>query len=305
MRSLFTRLAALSVVAIAVAGCAGSSGTALPAAGAPNTGGGAGLPISGSNGTGAIRFVHGSPDAGNVDICFDSKVVASNVAYKTISSYSIVTGGVAHSVIVTTTANAGTGAPGGCSVTNTFPALFAGSVSPTSNVRTTVVIAGTVAKKNLQVLTFSAPAAPVVLGTPQIVINHASPSAPATVAAGYFNATTGLGEASLTTALAFKGTFSTSAVPAVGAQTGAGIAFYVATTAAATTPLASLYAGTLPAAPVPSAADANTADSKNTNNLIPFPASDYILNAFAIDAPAGGTSPAIVIGTYDPITYGF
>ncbi|GAC1426834.1 MAG: hypothetical protein NVSMB64_33020 [Candidatus Velthaea sp.] len=37
MRSLLTRLAALSVVAVAVAGCAGSSGTALPIAGPPNS----------------------------------------------------------------------------------------------------------------------------------------------------------------------------------------------------------------------------------------------------------------------------
>jgi hypothetical protein len=298
MRSLISRLVALSVVAVAVAGCAGSSGTALPVAGAPNTGQlGAGQPVTNANGVGALRFLHGSPDAGKVDLCVNGSVLASAVAYKSFSAYKIVPAGVPYSVIVTAAGN-------GCSVTNAAPAIFTGSVIPAANTRTTVVVAGSVANSNVKVLTFAAGAAPIVVGSPQVIISNASPTA-GSVAVGYFNATLGTGATALSASLAVGSASTTTALPGIASNPAAGIAFYYGTTAATTTPLASLYAGTLPAAPVPSAATASTADAKNTYSQIPFAPNDVLLNAFAIDAAAGGTSKAIFVATYDPTTYGF
>jgi len=52
MRSLLTRLAALSVVTVAIAGCAGSSGTAIPVAG---------VPAGGQAGAGNAQTVYNQP----------------------------------------------------------------------------------------------------------------------------------------------------------------------------------------------------------------------------------------------------
>ncbi|GAC1421555.1 MAG: hypothetical protein NVSMB5_14810 [Candidatus Velthaea sp.] len=64
MRSLLTRLAALSVVAVAVAGCAGSTGTALPVAGPPNSsqvGAGNSQPnVTSPGGTGGVTAAAGA-----------------------------------------------------------------------------------------------------------------------------------------------------------------------------------------------------------------------------------------------------
>lgn len=313
MRSLSIRLAALSVIAFSVAGCAGSSGTALPAAGFPNNGQATTNQfVANSNGEAAIRFIHGSPDAGNVDICFDNKVVASNVVYKTFSGFSIVAGGVPHALVVSP-------AGAGCATTSAFAVT---TVTPTTGQRNDIVVAGTVAKKNVQVLTLPIPI--TIPGRAQAWIAHASPSSPATVSLGYFTAATGTGVTAISN-VTFKGTppaFNLTTLPAVASDTTKGIGFYVGTAAVAATatapavpaglPLASLYAGAIPPSgafttgvPFPSAATANTADASNAADQIPYGANDVILDGVVVDAPAGGTSPALIIGVYDSATLGF
>lgn len=294
MRSLFPRLAALSVFAVAIAGCGGSSGTALPAVGSPNNGqASTNQFVANSSGTGAVRFLNGSPDAGNVDICFDRKVVVANLGYRAFSSFSIVPSGIAHTLVVTA---AGTG----CAQVSAF---FNGVVTPGVNLRNTIVLAGTVAKGDVQVLPFAAPPSPAA-GLPQVWFGNASPTSPASLVLGNFIAATGTNSMVATSTFGFNSGFNYKLpLPASASNSAQGIGFSIGTTVSA--PLASLYAGTIPAVAFPTAATANTADPNNTSNQIPSGANDVLLDGFVIDAPAGGTSPALIVGTYDSTALGF
>ncbi len=305
MRSLFSRVAALSVMAVSVAGCAGSNGTALPPGGPfTGSGGAQGNIVSNSTGTAAVRFVNGSPDAGAIDLCVDGSIVVANSAYKAVSTfYTTLAGAVAHSltVYVHSAANVANGACSGTILKTASGIPQVTSFTPASNVRTTVVLAGTKAASTLSLVTAAAPA--LNLSTPigpGGLFIAASP-ANAALAFGSFNATTGIGAAASSASVAYKATAALT-VPAYAAS--AGVAYYVATTAAATTPTASLYAGAVPAVAVPSAAQANAADAADTSDVQPYvPKNDYFLTVVAVDGAAG--TPPQLIGAYDPITLGY
>jgi len=329
MRSLFSRAIALGVVAMAVAGCAVSNGTALPPTSTANSVGGAQGSINGiSNGTAAVQFVHGSPDAGSVDLCVDGQFAVIGATFKTFTTFYIYAAGVPHEISVYShtavdpnnvllPAQTTDLLNGSCS-NNQFGVLVlanghqaVGSFTPTANVRNTLVIAGTNAKNTVQfVLATAAATIPSALAPAALFIN-ASPANPK-LAAGWFNATTGAGEVASATTFALPAVAATAtaaAQPTFGALTiptyagTGGVAYYVAKTSSTTTPLASVYAGTPPAAAVPSAAQATAADTSNTGNLLPFvPKNDYLLTAVAVDQVSG---VPLVIGHYDSITLGF
>jgi len=328
MRSFLSRATALGVLAMAVAGCAASNGTALPATSTANEAGGAQGNINGiSTGTAAVRFVHGSPDAGPVDICVDGQFLATNVKYGTVSSFYIVTGAVPHAVSVYAyTAGDVTNSACGSNPANPSVALgtdgkpLEASVTPASNVRTSIVVAGSVAKNDLTAANITtAAAAALNLSTPlqpSALIVFASPSN-ASLAAGYFNPNaTSTGTAANTavdfttsgtaTKFAFKGTQSVAAasLPAFASSTGVGIAFYAAAYATPTTPTGCLYAGKVPAMPNAACSTTNGVDTSDVNNVLPYTTdNDYLLTAFVVDSTTAGKPE--IIGAYDPITLGF
>gem|GEM_PF-3736606 len=335
MRSFLSRATALGVLAMAVTGCVASNGTALPPTSTANNGGGAQGNINGiSTGTAAIRFVHGSPDAGPVDICVDGQFVATNVAYKTVSSFYIVTGAVPHAISVYAyTAGDITNSACGSNPANTAPALgtngapLEASVTPASNVRTNIVIAGTVAKGTLIAANITtAAAAALNLSTPiqpSVLMVFASPTN-ASLSAGYFNpnatssgtpANTAVdftsGTPAAATKFAFKGTqtVAASALPAFASSPGVGYALYTAATATPTTPTGCLYAGKVPTAPNAACATTNAIDASNVNDVLPYTSdNDYLLTAFVIDGPQAPNADAgkpEIVGAFDPITLGY
>jgi hypothetical protein len=105
MRSLLARLAVLGAFAVGLAACTNGSGGALPFAGPPNNAGGAqGQFQSGANSTALLRFIQGSPDYGNVDVCVDNLpfgvTTSPTVGYGKASALYAVAGGIAHTVAV-------------------------------------------------------------------------------------------------------------------------------------------------------------------------------------------------------------
>lgn len=118
MRSLLARLAVLGAFAVSMSACSnGPGGTSLPFSGPPNNAGGnSGLLQSGANGSALLRFVHGAPDIGAVDICIDQASVggtaSTKIAYKNATPNPVVIpSGIAHTIAVYNTLTA----------TGTFP----------------------------------------------------------------------------------------------------------------------------------------------------------------------------------------
>jgi hypothetical protein len=116
MRSLLARLAVVSALAVSVSACSnGTGGTSLPFSGPPNNAGGnTGLLQSGATGSALLRFVHGAPDIGTVDICVDQASVGGSVSTKiafkgfTLSPV-VIPSGIAHTVTVYTVPTTGAG----------------------------------------------------------------------------------------------------------------------------------------------------------------------------------------------------
>jgi hypothetical protein len=321
---------------MAVTGCVASNGTALPPTSSANNSGGAQGSINGiSNGTAAVRFVHGSPDAGNVDICVDNQFLAVNVPYETISKFFILAAGVPHEVSVYSStatdpnkvlppASQTDFANGQCTANQFGPAVgtngapLVATVTPTANIRTSVVIGGSVATKTLTAANITTvTAAALNISTPivaSVLFYEASPSN-TSISAGYFNqnASSGVPVAltytdytSGTPVAATKYAYKSSAtltIPGFAASPGVGLGFYVATTAAPTTPTGCVYVGKNQT----NATCTNIApspDGSNANDVLPYPSdNDYLLTLFAVDSATAG-KPAI-IGAYDPTTLGF
>jgi len=106
MRSLLARLAVLGAFAVGMAACTNGSGGALPFAGPPNNAGGSqGQFQSGANNTALLRFIQGSPDYSNVDICVDNLpfgvTTSPQVGYgKASTTLYAIAGGITHTVAV-------------------------------------------------------------------------------------------------------------------------------------------------------------------------------------------------------------
>ena len=107
MRSLLARLAVLGAFAVSMSACSnGVGGTSLPFSSLPNSaGGGTGLLQSGANGSALLRFVHGAPDVGTVDICIDQASVggtnSTSIKYKGSTLLPItIPSGIAHTISI-------------------------------------------------------------------------------------------------------------------------------------------------------------------------------------------------------------
>ncbi len=116
MRSPLARLAVVSALAMSVSACSnGTGGTSLPFSGPPNNAGGnTGLLQSGATGSALLRFVHGSPDIGTVDVCVDQASVGGSVSTKiafkgfTLTPV-LIPSGIAHTIAVYTVPTTGAG----------------------------------------------------------------------------------------------------------------------------------------------------------------------------------------------------
>lgn len=148
MRSLLARLAVLGAFAVSVSACSSGHDSSLPFGGPPNNNGGTIANLqTGANGTALIRFVQGSPDVGQVDVCIDqtSATAATKLAFKG-SSLLGVAGGIPHVVSVYAAAGGGSEcatAPG--PFNGTQPIAFT-AFTPAVNTRTLVALAGRAGK---------------------------------------------------------------------------------------------------------------------------------------------------------------
>jgi hypothetical protein len=151
MRSLLARLAVLGAFAVSMSACSnGPGGTSLPFSGPPNNAGGnTGLLQSGATGSALLRFVHGAPDIGTVDICVDQAsaggTVSTKVAYKGFTlSPVVIPSGIAHTISIYTVPTTGAGTE--CA---TAPGPYFGSaavasttLNPAANSRNFLVLGG-------------------------------------------------------------------------------------------------------------------------------------------------------------------
>jgi hypothetical protein len=140
MPSHLARLAALSALALSLSACSnGVGGTSLGFSSPPNgSGGGTGLLQAGANGSALLRFVHGAPDIGTVDICIDqasvSGTVSTNIKYKNATLVPLtIPSGIAHTISVYTVPSTGAGTE--CA---TAPGPYFGSAA----VGTTTILLG-------------------------------------------------------------------------------------------------------------------------------------------------------------------
>ncbi len=187
MRSLLARLAVLGAFAVGMAACTNGSGGALPFAGPPNNSGGAqGQFQSGANNTALLRFVQGSPDYGNVDVCIDNipfGVLNPAVGYgKASPVLYAVAGGISHTIAVfqsdATASDAGLECP-------TAPGPYLGK-SPivvstisagvgTNALRETIVLGGTAASSTLGLYVFAEPGFPIAPAGSEVISHNAAP----------------------------------------------------------------------------------------------------------------------------------
>jgi len=300
MRSLIARTTVVAALGFCLSACTGGGGTSLPFAGPPNNAGGAGSTIqTGSNGQALIRFVQGSPDYTNVDVCVDNLafgITAPTVAYSHASGLFVVAAGIGHiiSVYPTTAAVGGAGtecatAPGPYFGT---PAIGVTTISPAVNVRQSIVLGGTAASLTLGLYVYTDPSFLVAPVAPEAISHNAAPA---------FSATT----------------------PTHGIGFGYGLANPIVTPVA-------LTGATNIAAPHPSAANSVTSNSPVSSPLPSVPAAfydglgvaggtpvpvttiaapaaangqTYVVQLYAVDAAAGGLG---LVGVVEQsVGYGF
>jgi hypothetical protein len=176
MRSLLARLAVLGAFAVSVSACSSGHDSSLPLGGPPNNNGGTIANYqTGANGTALIRFVQGSPDVGQVDLCIDqtSATAATRVAFKG-SSLIGVAGGIAHVVSVY--------AASGGSECATAPGPFNGTqpiayttFTTAVNTRTLVALAGR-AGKTLGLYAWTSPTFANVPTGPEAIAYNGAPT---------------------------------------------------------------------------------------------------------------------------------
>ena len=189
MRSLLARLAALGAFALTVSAC-GGAGQTLPFAGPPNNSGGSpGTFQSGGSLNTLLRFIQGSPDYGAVDVCVDNLpygVLNPAVSYGNVAptTYEI-PGGITHTISVfpglgpPTPSNGGSGAEcptaPGPYFFNAPIAVITLSTSAT-NVRNTIVLAGTKASGTLGLYVYQEPSFAIAPAGGEVISHNAAPA---------------------------------------------------------------------------------------------------------------------------------
>ena len=257
--------------------------------------------------TGQVRAVHGSPDAGPVDIYVytgssrPSTPTVAGATYPQITGYLTVPAGT-YTIDVL--------APAGTASTTT--PVASEQVSVSAGAQYSVVVGGKVAKKTLQFVNFVEPAE--TAGQSAVIVHHASPfvqSLVAPVGVGIYNVATAGGKppaASATTQL-FSFSLAAASGPAASGSVSGGEFFLsplpssglpaaigFAAGAPGTTHLASVAVSATPsqlASVLTQQTAAQKALAADTSSA--FPAGAH-LSVFAIDT----ASAAELIGTLDP-----
>jgi hypothetical protein len=281
MRSLLARLAVLGAFAVSMSACSnGAGGTSLPFSGPPNNAGGnSGLLQTGANGSALLRFVHGAPDVGAVDVCVDQASVAgtalTKIAYKgfTINPV-VIPSGIAHTIAVYNTLTVSGTFPGEqCA---TAPGPFFGSaplavttLNPGANTRNFLVLGGR-SGSTLGLYYYTGTAFPNSPTTPQAQGFDASPTFGKVGIGTTVGGTNVTLFASLNAPAVSKptGTVTTAGSSGVASLTGQPSSFQVGKPVSSTSvpivPLATTSAATLATAGSTYVADIFSIDSTNT-----------------------------------------
>jgi hypothetical protein len=280
-----------------------------------------------------VRFINGSPDAGNIDVLIQGKVVASNIAYGSITAFQSETVGTSPLPQV---AFVKTGTQ-----TNIFPAI-SGAQAQTFQLgaavgsKVTVVVEGRatlIGSLGLAVGAFIEPTLTVSSGSYAVVFHHASPAASLSSPNGIYVGQVALGPSPTYTVLGSMLFSSTNGTvnslvgvnnqpafigpPGVGFWAGPVViatatpipvtsttATPTPTPSASVTPIPSpsVYAITVPGPPavIPSPAGdsfaVNGVDPSNVNQSMPD-GSNNILYMYLIDSTSSGTGTEMV-GTF-------
>jgi len=190
MRSLLARLAVLGAFALSLTACSNGSGTSLPFAGGPNnTGGSPGTFQSGSNGLALLRFIHGSPGNGTVDVCVDSQpfgVTNGSASYGTVATGSAnngtlysVPGGIPHTLSVYPSQGSsmvGVECPTAPGPYFGVSALAVTTLSPGNNVRWTIVLGGAKGSPQFGLYVFAEPTYPISPAGLSVISHNAAPT---------------------------------------------------------------------------------------------------------------------------------
>jgi hypothetical protein len=318
MRSLFIRLAALGTLAASMSACGGGNGSALPYAGDPNSAGGqTGTYQSGSNGQALLRFIQGSPDVatvanptGTVDVCVDSVplgLIGGTASYgkaatSTANSGTLVSvpGGISHTISVYNTLGSGAGGFGTAgSECATAPGPYFGSpaiavttIAPGNNVRWTIVLGGTKATNTFGFYVFSEPSFVIAPAGNEVISHNAAPAfTKANGAVGFGTCSTTVTPCATPATLPGASDLTTPTVATVGASSAK---------AATTSALAAIPAGFYDGIGVPAGTVVPITSIIAPSTLAGQP---YIVDLYAIDAPAGGLN---IVGVPEQsLGYGF
>jgi hypothetical protein len=299
--------------------CGGGTGTALPFAGGPNNGGGqSGTIQTGSNGQALVRFIQGSPDVvtganptGAVDVCIDNLSLGilggtaqyAKAATSTANSGTLVSvsAGIPHSVSVYTSLGNGAGGFGAAGAEcQTAPGPYFGSsalvvttATPAINGRLTIVLAGTKATNTFGLYLFTEPSFVVAPAGNEIITHNAAPAF-----SSANGGKVGFGTCSTTSTpcvtpatLPGAGALSTPKIAGIGSST---------TTAATTSALNAIPAGFYDGIGVSSGAVVPITSIVAPNAAAGQP---YIIDLYAIDAPAGGLG--LIAVPEQSLGYGF
>jgi hypothetical protein len=319
MRSLLARLAVLGALAVSMSACGGGTGTSLPYAGGPNNGGGqSGTIQTGSNGQALLRFIQGSPDVvtaanptGAVDVCVDNLslgVLGGTAAYgkaatSTANSGTLasVAGGIGHAISVYNTLGSGAGGFGAAgSQCSTAPGPYLGfsplavtTIVPGNNVRWTIVLTGTQATATFGLYVFTEPSFAIAPGGSEVISHNAAPAFSSTSGGkvGFGTCSATVTPCVTAATLPGAGNLSTPKIGAVGAST---------PTAATTSAINAIPAGFYDGIGVASGAVVPITSIVAPNAAAGQP---YIIDLYAIDAPAGGLG--LVAVPEQALGYGF
>jgi hypothetical protein len=306
MRSLLARLAVLGAFAIGMAACTNGSGGSLPFAGPPNNAGGAqGQFQSGANSTALLRFVQGSPDYTNVDICVDDLPFGVTTSPQTsygkasVSLYAVA-GGISHTVAVykssATTTDAGLECP-------TAPGPYFGqapilvtTISPgvgSNNLRETIILGGTAATNTLGLYVYNEPSFAIAPAGSEVISHNAAPAFSTGKPSGV-----GFGQCT-TTATPCAVPVNLSGAQSVAAPKKSGVTAAV-TNGTVTSAINTIPAGFFDGAGVPAGPVVPITSIAAPNALAGQP---YVIQLYAIDAAAGGLN---LVAVYEQtLGYGF
>lgn len=291
MRSLLVRFAVLGTLAVSLGACSSGNGSTLPFAGTPNAAGAnSGTFQAGASGQALVRFVHGSPDAGPVDICVDQSVLTpgpTTLNYGGASALIAISSGIPHTVSIYPASKT---APGAECATAPQPylgtaAVKTATVTPAANSRTDFVVGGTLGGKTLAVFAFPQPTFPTAPGSPEVISHNAAPS--------YTTGKTGVGFGTCTAAAVAPAICGTPA--ALAGATNVAIGKSV-TSPLAAPPVAGFYdgAGVASGTPVPVAV-ATVAGAAGQ---------PYVINLYAVDA-IGVTPLGLIAVQEQTVGFGF